>query len=132
MNSQYQEKTMLKEKIALLQKPDGELFGKKFRNHIADTIKSKRKTREIFTDSKKLFLWSSSYPPRRSEGQNIFLTKGGGSNYGKCNNASSRFRQQTQTSQQRYGYGKYTFFKQNLLQHEFSSRNKLKLGIRKC
>ena len=36
----------------------------------------------------------------------------------------------TQTSQQRYG--KCTFFKQNLLQHEFSSRNKLKMGIRKC
>ena len=123
---------MLKEKIALLQKPDGKLFEKKFRNHIADTIKSKRKTREIFTDSKKLFSWSPSYPPRRSEGQKIFLTKGGGSNYGKCNNGSSKFRQQTQTSQQRYGYGKYTFFKQNLLQHEFSSRNKLKLGIRKC
>ena len=121
---------MLKEKIALLQKPDRELFEKKFRNHIADTIKSKRKTREIFTDSKKLFSWSPSYPPRRSEGQKIFLTKGGGSNYGKCNNGSSKFRQQTQTSQQRYG--KCIFFKQNLLQHEFSSRNKLKLGIRKC
>ena len=30
---------MLKEKAALLQKHDNELFGKKFRNHIADTIK---------------------------------------------------------------------------------------------
>ena len=39
MNSQYQVKTMLKEKAALLQKHDNELFGKKFRNHIADTIK---------------------------------------------------------------------------------------------
>ena len=37
---------------------------------------------------------------------------------------------QTQTSQQRYG--KYTFFRQNFLQHEFSSRKKLKMGIRKC
>ena len=44
---------MLKEKAALLQKHDTELFGKKFRNHIADTIKSKRETREILTDSKK-------------------------------------------------------------------------------
>ena len=130
MNSQYQVKTMLKEKAALLQKHDSELFGKKFRNHIADTIKSKRETREIFTDSKKPFPWSPSYPPRRSEGQKVFLTKGGGSNYGKFNNGSSKFRQQTQTSQQRYG--KCTFFKQNLLQHEFSSRNKLKMGIRKC
>ena len=32
MNSQYQVKTMLKEKTALLQKHDSELFGKKFRN----------------------------------------------------------------------------------------------------
>ena len=130
MNSQYQAKTMLKEKTALLQKHDSELFGKKFKNHIADTIKSKRETREIFTDSKKSFPWSPSYPPRRTEGQKVFLTKGGGSNYGKFNNGSSKFRQQTQTSQQRYG--KCTFFKQNLLQHEFSSRNKLKMGIRKC
>ena len=129
MNSQYQVKTMLKEKAALLQKHDSELFGKKFRNHIADTIKSKRETREIFTESKKRFPWSPSYPPRRSEGQKVFLAKGGGSNYRKFNNGSSKFRQQTQTSQQRYGYGKYTFFKQNLLQHEFNSRNKLKMGI---
>ena len=129
MNSQHQRKTMLKEKATPLQNDDSELFGKKFRNHTADTIKSKRETREIFTDSKKPFLWSPSYPPRRSEGQNVFVTKGGGSNYGKLNNRGSRFRQLTQTSQQRYGYGKYTFFKQNLLQHEFNSRNKLKMGI---
>ena len=69
-------------------------------------------------------------PPRRSEGQKVFLTKGGGSNYGKFHNGNSKFCQQTQTSQQRYG--KYTFFKQNVLQHEFSSRNKLKMRIRKC
>ena len=129
MNSQYQVKTMLKEKAAFLQKHGSELFGKKFRNHNADTVKSKRET-EIFTDSKKSFPWSPSYPPRRSEGKKVFLTKGGGSNYGKFNNGSSKFRQQTQTSQQRYG--KCTFFKQNLLQHEFSSRNKLKMGVRKC
>ena len=130
MNSQHQRKTMLKEKATPLQNDDSELFGKKFRNHTADTIKSKTETREIFTDSKKPFLWSPSYPPRRSEGQKVFLAKGGGSNYRKFNNGSSKFRQQTQTSQQRYG--KCTFFKQNLLQHEFSSRNKLKMGIRKC
>ena len=129
MNLQYQMKTMLNEKAALLQKLDAEFFRKKVRNHNADTIKSKRETREIFTDSKKPFPWSPPYPSRRSEGQNVFLTKGGGSNYGKFNNRGSRFRQQTQTSQQRYGYGKYTFFKQNLLQHEFNSRNKLKMGI---
>ena len=92
MNSQYQMKTMLKEKVALLQKHDREFFRKKVRNHNAGTIKSKREAREIFTDSKKSFQWSPSYPPRRSEGQK----KGGGSNYGKFNNGSSRFHQQTQ------------------------------------
>ena len=89
-----------------------------------------RETREIFTDSKKLFPWSPSYPPRRSVWQKVLLTKGRGSNCGKFNNDSTKFPQQTQTSQQRYG--KCTFFKQNLLQHEFSSRNKLRMGIRKC
>ena len=128
MNSQYQVKTMLKEKASFLQKHDSELFGKKFRNHNADTVKSREKQK--YSDSKKSFPWSPSYPLRRSEGQKVFLTKGGGSNYGKFNNGSSKFRQQTQTSQQRYG--KCTFFKQNLLQHEFSSRNKLKMGVRKC
>ena len=123
-------KSMLKEKVVLLQKHDSEFFEKKFRNHIADTIKSKTETREIFTDSKKLFQWKPSHPPSQSEGQKVFLIKSGGSNYRKFNNSRSKFRQQTQTSQQRYG--KCTFFKQNLLQHEFSSRNKLKMGIRKC
>ena len=42
MNSQYQVKSMLKEKASLLQKHDEYLFGKKFRNHNADTIKSKK------------------------------------------------------------------------------------------
>ena len=69
MNLQYQMKTMLNEKAALLQKHDAEFFRKKVRNHNADTIKSKRETREIFTDSKKSFPWSPSYPLRRSEGQ---------------------------------------------------------------
>ena len=64
MNSQYHVKIMLKEKAALLQKHDSEFFGKKYRNHIADTIKLKRETREIFTDSKKSFPWNPSYPPR--------------------------------------------------------------------
>ena len=75
MNSQNQVKTMLKEKAALLQKHDSELFRNKFRNHIPDTIKSKRETREIFTDCKKPFPWSPSYPTGRSEEQKVFLTK---------------------------------------------------------
>ena len=82
---------MLKETAALLQKHDTEMSGKKLRNHIADTIKSKREAREIFTDSKQPYPWRPSYPPRRSEGEKVFLTKGGGSNYGKFNNGSSKF-----------------------------------------
>ena len=65
-------------------------LGKKFTNCIVDTIKSKRETRVIFTDSKKPFPWSPSYSPKRSEEQKVFLTKGGGSNYGKFNNGSSK------------------------------------------
>ena len=137
MNSPYQVKTILKEKAALLQKYDSKLLEKKITNHMADTIKSGRKPRKIFTDSKKPFPWSPSYPPRQSDGQKVFLIKGGESNYGKFNNGR-KFRQQryghnavwTQARQQRYG--KYTFFKQNFLQHEFISRNELKMGIRKC
>ena len=45
MNSQYQVKTMLIEKAAMLQKHGSELSGKKFRNHTVE--------RKIFTDSKK-------------------------------------------------------------------------------
>ena len=48
MNSQYQVKTMLKEKAELLQKHDNELFGKKFRNYITKTLKAKKETKEIF------------------------------------------------------------------------------------
>ena len=75
MNLLCQVKTIPKEKAVFSQKYDSELFVKKFRNHIADAMKSKRETREIFTDSKKLFPWSSSYPPRQSERQNIFSPK---------------------------------------------------------
>ena len=49
---------MLKEKVSLLQKHDEYLFGKKLRNHIADTIKSKKQTKEIFVEPKKPFLFS--------------------------------------------------------------------------
>ena len=75
MNSQYQVKSMLKEKASLLQKHDEYLFGKKFRNHIADTIKSKKQTKEIFIEHKKPFLFSPSHAPRKCEGQKFFLTK---------------------------------------------------------
>ena len=41
MNSQYQVKSMLKEKALLLQKHGEYLFGKKFRNHIDPKYKPK-------------------------------------------------------------------------------------------
>ena len=65
-------KTMLKEKTALLQKHDKELFGKKFRNHISDTIKPKKETSEIFTDSKKPFPSSPSYHQDGVRGKKFF------------------------------------------------------------
>ena len=68
MNSQYHVKSMLKEKASLLQKHDEYLFGKKFRNHIPDTIKSKKQTKEIFIEHKKLFSFSPSHAPRKCEG----------------------------------------------------------------
>ena len=46
---------MLKEKASLLQRHDEHLFGKKFRNHIADTIKSKKQTKKIFIEHIKPF-----------------------------------------------------------------------------
>ena len=63
-------------KTVLLEKHDSELLRKKFRNHIADTIKSKKDTKVFFTDSKKSFPWSPSYLPRLTEWQNVFLIKG--------------------------------------------------------
>ena len=75
MNSQYQVKSMLKEKASLLQKHDEYLFRKKLRNHIADTIKSKKQTKEIFIKHKNPFSFSPSHVPRKCEGQKFFLTK---------------------------------------------------------
>ena len=68
-------KSMLKEKASLLQKHDEYLFGKTFSNHIADTIKSKKQTKEIFIEHKKPFSFSPSHPMRKCKGQKFFLTK---------------------------------------------------------
>ena len=75
MNSQCQVKSMLKEKASLLQKHDEYLFGKKFRNQTADTIKSKKQTKEIFMEHKKPFSFSPSHAPRKCEGQKFFSHK---------------------------------------------------------
>ena len=80
MNSQYQVKSMLKGKTSLLQKHDEYLFGKKFRNHIADSIKSKKQTKETFIEHKKPFSFSPSHATRKCEGQKFFLAKAGSKN----------------------------------------------------
>ena len=77
MNSQYQVKSMLKEKASLLQKHGKYLFGKKFRNQTADTIKLKKQTKEIFMEHKKPFSFSPSHAPKKCDGQKFFLTKTG-------------------------------------------------------
>ena len=41
---------MLREKVYLLQKHDGDLFGKKFRSHITETTKSKKQAMEMFCE----------------------------------------------------------------------------------
>ena len=41
-------KTLLKEKTALLPEDEGHLFGKKFRSHIIETERSKKKSLEVF------------------------------------------------------------------------------------
>ena len=68
MNSKYQVKSMLKEKASFLQKHNGYLFGKKFKNHIADTIKSKKQTKQIFIEHKKPLSFRPSHAPRKCEG----------------------------------------------------------------
>ena len=97
VNSQYQVKPMLEEKVSLLQKYDDYLFGKNFRNHIVDIIKSKKQNKEIFIEHKNPFSFSSSHAPRKCERQNLFLTKTGSKKFHNGN-------QQQQQRQQRYTY----------------------------
>ena len=66
---------MLKERASLLQKYDEYLFGKKFRNHIADNIKSKKQTKEIFIEYKNPFSFSPPHAPKNVRGKSFFLQK---------------------------------------------------------
>ena len=72
MNSEYKVKSMLKEKASLLQRHDEYLFGKTFRNHIADTIKSKKQTKKIFIEHKKPFSFEKG---ENGRGKNFFSQK---------------------------------------------------------
>ena len=75
MNSQYQVKAMLKEIAAFLHKHDGQLFGKTFRNDIANTIKSNRKIRKIFTDSKNTFYGAPNIHRNGVRGKSFFSSR---------------------------------------------------------
>ena len=133
MNSQYQVKSILKEKASLLQIHDEYLFGKTFRNHIADTIKSKKQTKEIFIEHKKPFSFSPSHAQRKCEGQKFFLTKTGSK---KLHNGNQKQQQQRhtyygQTGTQQQRYGRYSYSTADLLQHGFKSRKTNLVGIKK-
>ena len=133
MTSQYQVKSILKEKASLLQKHDEYLFGKKFRNHIADTIKSKKQTKEIFIEHKKPFSFSPSHAPRKCERQKFFLRKIGSK---KCHNGNQQQQQQHHTYygqawSQQQRYGRYNYSTADLLQHGFKSRKNNSVEIKK-
>ena len=116
-----------------MQKHDEYLFAKKFRNHIAGTIKSKKQTKEIFIEHKKPFSFSPSYAPRKCEGQKFFLTKTGSK---KFHNGNQQQQQQRhtyygQTGNQQQRYGRYNYSTADFLQHGFKSRKTNSLGIKK-
>ena len=77
-----QSKEMLREETDLLQQQDKNLFGKKFREHLISSAKSKKQTIKLFCDKgkkkQKSFRYGpSSQTPRRSSGgpQKFFLKK---------------------------------------------------------
>ena len=125
---------MLKEKASLLQKHDEYLFGKKLRNNIVGTIKSKKQTKEIFIKQIKLSSISSSHSPRKCEGQKFHLTKTGSK---KFHNGNQQQQQQQchsyygQTGSQQRRYGRYNCSTENLLQHEFEWRKTNLVGVKK-
>lgn len=61
MSDTMQAKLMLKGKFNLLQKKDFDLFRKEFKEQIADTVKTQKKSKELF--SRRLFLESNHNGP---------------------------------------------------------------------
>ena len=108
-NSRQQTKQMLREDSELLQKNDKNLFGKKFRENIWHTSKSKKQTFEMLSNTSpikyKTFCHGLPQTPRRSFGgqqqQKLLLRKGTTSQYSK-----KRDNNVNQTSYG-YGYGNY-------------------------
>ena len=108
-NSPQQSKLMLREDLEILQKNDKNLFGKKLRENIWYTSKSKKQTLEMLSNTLqtkyKLFRHSLPQTSRRSfvgqQQQKLLLRKGTTSQYSKKRNNNS--------NQNSYGYenGKY-------------------------
>ena len=74
---------MLKNKVELLQTNDENLFGKEFSDHLTESVKSKKSSKEVFLkldDSKKPFPFDPSFQQQqcKSGGQEQIATDNGG------------------------------------------------------
>ena len=85
-------KTLLREKSTLLQKHDENLFGKKFRSHIVETEKSRKRTLEVFDarPTKKPFRSGPPSTPQRNSGGRRAGHNGGGRFVYKPQNRNGR------------------------------------------
>ena len=95
-NSPQESKQMPREDLGLLQKNDKNLFGKKFRENIWHTSKSKKQTSNTSRKKYKSFHHGLPQTPRRQQ-QKLLLGKGTTSQYSK-----KRYNNRNQNS---YGYG---------------------------
>ena len=71
-------KSMLKEKASLLQQDDKNLFGKQFREHLTETIKAKKQSKEIFCElstEKKRNSMPFRNGPSVNGGRNVYFPK---------------------------------------------------------
>ena len=83
MCSPQEAKNMLKNKVELLQTNDENLFGKEFSDHLTESVKSKKSSKEVFLkldDSKKPFPFDPSFQQQqcKSGGQEQIATDNGG------------------------------------------------------
>ena len=70
MNDTCKAKTLLKEKIALLQESEGHLFGKKFRSHVIEIERSKRQSLEDLSNKENILFQKGPLPcQKRPQGR---------------------------------------------------------------
>ena len=74
-------KNILKEKADLLQKGDQNLFGKKFRSHVVETERSKKRTLEVFSGESRSTPPPAKKPFRTGPSPNNNKPYGGGRLY---------------------------------------------------